>query len=756
MPFSHQVFYNQTIFNLTPTKILGNFNGGSFTSGVSAGWASSPASLSSVTFTSASTNTNVTNLSATVSNPSIAPTITTTDGGTTLTETAATTFKPLAAGQTLTIAGLTFTAGTSGATAAQVATAFQSIAVNTAAAAINTVKTLNDAAGGTFTSGTSASWSSGTATGAAVTFTSTTANSNVTNLASTVAAATNSPGIVTVEGVNGVSTETAALTFKPLVPGQTLTIAGLTFTAGTSGATAAQVATAFQSIAVNTTAAAINTAKTLNDAAGGTFTSGTSADWSSGAAGGAGGAVVTLTSTTANSNVTNLTSTISQVDSTPTIVTTDGSALASTETAVVTFSAMSAGQTITVAGLTYTAGTSGATANQVASAFGNLAVGATPSQANNTPFMFASSYVVTPGVWTTSTSLSGYIDKPGDSTSYTFLATGTFTVASANANTTISAVKGTITTLKIFADGALTEQINYGAGISTLNFGVTNSSVTPITTTIINTQRAEAVLQQDSIFRLINDGGGTFIGSTATTGGADQMLGGTSKDTFTGNTGNDYIDGGSGIDTAIYRGPKSQYLIGSTITIDRTDPLALNRVQARTVTDTSGLLPGQAARDDTDILVNVERLQFADTKVALDLAPTQAAGQAALLLGAVLPGQSAFDGTQKALIGLGISLFEQNLTMAQLSAALLRLPIWDNLTGVTGATTENIASYLVNNVYGNAKTPLLTTTAINVMTNESGASIGNYLATLAASTANQINIDLVGKQATGLEYLGAT
>jgi len=626
MPFSHQVFYNQTIFNLTPTKVLGNLNGGSFTSGVVAGWASGPTSTAAVTFISSSTNTNVTNLTATVSSPTIAPTIVTTDGGATLTETAATTFKALAAGQTL-------------------------------------------------------------------------------------------------------------------------TMAGLTFTAGTSGATAAQVATAFQSIAVNTTAAAVNAAKTLNDAAGGTFTSGTSADWSSGAAGGAGGAVVTFTSSTANSNVTNLTSSISQVDATPTIITTDGSAQASTESALVTFSAMSAGQTISIGGLTYTAGTAGATANQVASAFSNLTVGATPSQANNTPFTFASAYVVTPGVFTTSTSLSGFIDKPGDTTSYTFLATGTFTIASnAATNTTIAAVRGTITTLKIFADGALAEQINYGTGISTSSFGVTNSSVTPITTAIINAQRAEAVLQQDSIFRLINDGGGTFTGSTATTGGADQMLGGSSNDTFTGNTGNDYINGSSGIDTSVYRGLRSNYTITTTATTDRTDPSGTSQLTGFLVSD------GTSNRDGADTLINIERLHFADSKVALDLGVTQSAGKAALLLGAVLPGQLVYDSSKQALLGVVINLFDSNYSTRDLAGALLRLPIWNILTGVENPTNDHIANYLLTNV-NNGVAPSITslTNGINALNTERIQ--GEWLASLATSTANQTHINIVGVQLTGLSYI---
>jgi hypothetical protein len=262
-------------------------------------------------------------------------------------------------------------------------------------------------------------------------------------------------------------------------------------------------------------------------------------------------------------------------------------------------------------------------------------------------------------------------------------------------------------------------------------------------------------LQFNTFLNLLNNGA-SFTGSDASNGGMDQAQGGRSRDVFTGNTGNDYFDGKAGIDTAIYRGLKAEYFIGSTITPDRTDPLALNKVRAHVVTDLTGLLGGDAARDGSDTLVNVERLQFADTKVALDLAPTQAAGQAALLLGAVLPGKSAFDGTQKALIGLGINLFEQNLTMAQLSGALLRLSIWDNLTGVAGATTVDIASYLVNNVYGGAATTAITNAAITAMSSESRASQGNYLANLAASTTNQVKIDLVGMQVTGLEYVGAT
>lgn len=744
MPYSQQAFYGQTINNLTATKILGNSTGGSFTRGTSAAWTTGAATGTTVTFTSSTPSSNATNLTATPSAPAIAPTITVSDGGALTTETAAVTFKPLAAGQTLTLAGLTFTAGATGATATQLATAFQNIAVGTAAASINTTKTLNDAAGGTFTAGPSASWATGAASGSGVTFTSSTTNSNVTNLSSALAEGTSAPSFVVVEGAAPSTNETSTVTFKALATGQTLSLAGLTFTAGTNGATAVQVASAFASITAGTTAAAVNTAKTLNDAAGGTFTTGTSADWASGVAT---AAAVTFSSTTANTNVTNLAGTLSLSASAPTITVTEGSALASTETATVTFQSMTAGQTLAVAGLTFTAGTLGATAEQVANAFANIALGTTSTNANNIPPTMASAYVVTPGVLTNSTSLSGYISKADDGNTYTFLATGTFTVtANSLVNTKIAAVKGSITSLKIFTNGALADSISYGTSVDTTLFGVTDSSVNPPTNAILTAQRAQAALQFNSFLGLLNSGS-SFIGSDDSIGGMDQVQGGTSMDRFTGNTGNDYFDGKAGIDTASYRGVRADYFIGPVTTLDRTDPTAANQVRAHTIIDSN------SARDGIDTLVRVERLQFADTKIALDLASTQSAGQTALLLGAVLPGQLAFDVTKQALLGSVIGLFDQNFTLAQLSGAVLRLPIWEALTGIITPTTADIATYLVHNVYAGTETAAITNAAITAMNSESRANQGAYLASLAASTANQTHIDLVGKQAIGLEYL---
>jgi len=221
-------------------------------------------------------------------------------------ENASINFKPLSAGQTLTIAGLTFTAGGTGATAAQVSSAFANIVNLDSHTNINTAKNLSAAAGagytgGTFTSGSVAGWSSGSAVNNLVNFASSTVNQNVTNL--------------TTRG-----TSSASVAFRSMAAGETLTIAGLTFTAGTSGATAAQVSSAFANINTGDTAANINTAKTLNAAAGGTFTNGTAAGWSSGTAT---NSLVTFLSSTASESVSNLTASGSLANNLPTITMND-------------------------------------------------------------------------------------------------------------------------------------------------------------------------------------------------------------------------------------------------------------------------------------------------------------------------------------------------------------------------------------------------------------------------------------------------
>ncbi len=100
------------------------------------------------------------------------------------TETATVTFKALTAGQTVIIEGLTFTAGTNGASAVQVASAFASLSVGDTAEEINDRKNLGETAGGDFAAGgVLANWSTGGSSSEYVAFTSTSSNQRVDNLA---------------------------------------------------------------------------------------------------------------------------------------------------------------------------------------------------------------------------------------------------------------------------------------------------------------------------------------------------------------------------------------------------------------------------------------------------------------------------------------------------------------------------------------------------------------------------------------------
>jgi hypothetical protein len=198
------------------------------------------------------------------------------------------------------------------------------------------------------------------------------------------------------------------------------------------------------------------------------------------------------------------------------------------------------------------------------------------------------------------------------------------------------------------------------------------------------------------------------------------------NDSFTDNNPNATparVDGGIGIDTSIYTGAVKDYKITK-----------LNKYSYEiTLVNTTKNLP---KIDDT--VLNIERLKFADTRIALDLEAN--AGTTAKILGAVF-GKDALN--NKTYVGIGLSFLDAGWT-------------YDNLAGLAldaaGAkTNDQIVSLLWRNVIGttatnNDKAPYLAMLE-NGMT--SGA-----LAHLAADTAfNTTNINLTGLALTGIEYI---
>ena len=151
--------------------------------------------------------------------PSTPPTITVHDGTGSTNEYASVVFQNLNAGQSITMMGLTYTASTSGATAAQVAAAFKSITHGTSFESINSTKSLTTSSPGMFTSGTAEKWDTGSTTTDTLMFTSATGNTNVTNLTCVM-------GTV----IGGTSAQTVLIGGSPVSEQQSLGVMG--FVAG--------------------------------------------------------------------------------------------------------------------------------------------------------------------------------------------------------------------------------------------------------------------------------------------------------------------------------------------------------------------------------------------------------------------------------------------------------------------------------------------------------------------------------------------
>ena len=215
--------------------------------------------------------------------------------------------------------------------------------------------------------------------------------------------------------------------------------------------------------------------------------------------------------------------------------------------------------------------------------------------------------------------------------------------------------------------------------------------------------------------------------------GAEVLVGTPATNWFVGGRGDDAIDGGAGLDWATYEGSRSRYEVGS---------LGSGKYRV-------AVLDGSSEGSDT--LEGVERLKFADTNVAVDVGLGQSGGNTALLLGATLPGRLVFDPSKQELLGVVIGLFDEGYSLPELSGALLRLPVWDVLTGVAAPGNRDIANYLLANVNGSAPDQATLDAATNALNTESFQ--GDWLAGLASGAANQMHVGLVGLMDTGLEFL---
>lgn len=199
------------------------------------------------------------------------------------------------------------------------------------------------------------------------------------------------------------------------------------------------------------------------------------------------------------------------------------------------------------------------------------------------------------------------------------------------------------------------------------------------------------------------------------TGQDDALLGNAANNTLTGGGGNDAIDGAGGVDIATYAGPRAGY----------------------TLTIAGGQATVSGGSEGTDTLTGVERLQFADTKLALDLSGR--AGQVAKLLG-ICFGPSVV--ANKQYVGIGLSYLDSGTTYEQLAALAVQV--------AGGTTPETVVNLLWTNAFGSA--PTAEQAAPYVALLGGSMTVGALTVAAAELELNAAHINLAGLASTGLEY----
>jgi V8-like Glu-specific endopeptidase len=174
-------------------------------------------------------------------------------------------------------------------------------------------------------------------------------------------------------------------------------------------------------------------------------------------------------------------------------------------------------------------------------------------------------------------------------------------------------------------------------------------------------------------------GSGTIDGTSGNdvlTGGAsnDALMGGGGNDRLEGKAGNDTLDGGAGTDIAVYSSARSNYII--------------NKIGATfTVQDKTGT-------NGTDLLSDIERIQFSDTNVALDI--DGIGGQAYRIY------KAAFARTPDAAgVGYWIAQMDKGVSLVDVAAGFINSDEFHQLYG-THPSNADFLTKVYTNVLGRA------------------------------------------------------
>ncbi len=148
-----------------------------------------------------------------------------------------------------------------------------------------------------------------------------------------------------------------------------------------------------------------------------------------------------------------------------------------------------------------------------------------------------------------------------------------------------------------------------------------------------------------------------------------------------------------------------------------------------------------------DTVANIERLEFDDKKVALDMGANQAGGQTALMIAACIGTAGLSD---KVMTGLVLSYFDAGNDLNTAADFLVSSGITAQLAG--GADNTDFIAWLAGNFQDAAPSSELQAACLSML--EQGVfTQASFLSTLAATDFNQQHVNLVGLQQTGMEYI---
>jgi Ca2+-binding RTX toxin-like protein len=248
-------------------------------------------------------------------------------------------------------------------------------------------------------------------------------------------------------------------------------------------------------------------------------------------------------------------------------------------------------------------------------------------------------------------------------------------------------------------------------------------------TVTIQSNSASVTIKDTSIAGAVITGT-TNADALVGTAGADTLNGLAGNDTLTGGLGNDVLEGGDGVDVAVFAYPAENYrleLQNPSPTVSFSGPMIAINPPPPT--------------EGTDSLTNIERLEFSDKLLAINLQAS--AGQVAKTLGTVF-GKAAV--ANKAYVGIGLHYADH---LGYSYESLMQLAISARLSA--NPSNGQVVDLLYTNVVGQAPDTDTRKVYTDLLDNRTYtvASLG----VLAADTdLNKANINLAGLSQTGLEY----